>query len=102
MITFLGILGVKHFREEIFEDIFDNPFQYTTSLTTGMFTYIKLSNPTADLVIPELIKFVFFIFGAFFSCVVVFITKKLLEPLWEQKIKKPIHKWLGLKEEEND
>lgn len=101
IVTFFGVLGIKHFREEVLLDIFDNPFQYTTSVTTGMFTYIQLSTPTAELVIPEIIKFFFFIFGAFFSCIVVFITKKLLEPLWNQKVKRPFYKWLKLKEEDD-
>lgn len=97
IVTFLAILGVKNFGQEILEDIFDNPVQYSTSLTTGMLTYLQLPVTTSDLVLPELIKFIFFIFGAFVSCVIVFVTKKLLEPLWEQKIKKVFYKWFGLK-----
>jgi len=97
IVTFLAVLGVKNFGQEILEDVFDNPIQYSASLTTGMLTYLQLPITTADLVLPELIKFLFFIFGAFISCVIVFITKKLLEPLWEQKLKKVIYKWFGLK-----
>lgn len=97
LLTLFSIIGIKHFKQEIFQDVGENPVQYSASLFTGMFTYFNLSAPMTNLVTEELIKSGFAIFNAVMIFVVVFIVKKLIDPLYDQKIKDKLHKWFNLK-----
>lgn len=100
ILTFLTLIGVRQFKQEIFQDVGENPVQYSASLFTGMFTYFNLSAPMTSLVTEELIKSGFAIFNAVMIFIIVFIVKKLVEPLWEQKFKTKIYKWFNIKSKE--
>jgi len=99
-LAILGVLGVKHFGQEMFEDVWQNPVQYSTSLFTGMFTYFNLSAPMSGLVVEELIKSGFAIFNAVVIFIIVFIVKKLIDPIYDQKVKVKLYKWFKLKNKE--
>lgn len=100
ILAFFTFIGVKQFKEEIFKDILENPVQYSTSLFTGMFTYFNLSAPMTHLITEELIKSGFAIFNAVAIFVIVFIVKKVIDPLYEQRIKAKLHKWFNIKSKE--
>lgn len=100
ILTIASIIGLKHFKQEIFQDVGENPLQYSASLFTGMFTYFNLSTPMTSLVTEELIKSGFAIFNAVMIFVIVFIVKKIIDPLYDQKIKSKLHKWFNIKSKE--
>lgn len=102
ILAFLTLIGVKQFKQEIVKDILENPVQYSTSLFTGMFTYFNLSTPMTHLILEQAIQSAFAIFNAVAIFVVVFIVKKLIDPIWEQRIKNKLYKWLKLKNKENE
>lgn len=98
ILSFLTIIGIKNFNQEMLGDILKNPFGYITSLFAGLFTATKLvvTPPSFDLA-GELLKSFIGIFTAIIIAVLVFITNKIMYPIWEQKLKIRIHKFLGLK-----
>jgi len=99
------MIGIKQFNQELADDIFSNPIQYGASLFCSMFTYLNIpiivSEPTG-LITQELIKAFFTIFTAIVVVIVSFIAKKIIEPLWEQKIKNKIYKFFNIKNKSND
>lgn len=100
IIAFLTVIGARQFSQEIFQDIWENPVQYSTSVFTGMFTYFNLSTPMSSLVMEEIIKSGFAIFNAVIIFIVVFLAKKLIDPIYDQKIKTKLYKWFKLKNKE--
>lgn len=100
ILTLLTVFGARQFSQEIFKDISENPIQYSSSLFTGMFTYFNLSAPMSSLFIEEAIKSGFAIFNALIIFVVVFLAKKLIDPIYDQKIKTKLYKWFKLKNKE--
>lgn len=100
ILGFLAMIGIKQFNQELADDIFSNPLQYGVSLFCGMFTYLNIHLTLSDstgLVVEEFIKMAFSIFTAVIVVIVSFIAKKLIEPLWEQRIKTKIYKFFKIK-----
>lgn len=96
MLGFLGAIGIKHFSQELFDDVSQNPLQYSASLFTGMATYFNLSSPAAGIITAEVIKSIFSIFNALIIFIIIFVAKKTIEPFWDQRLKKIIYKWFNL------
>lgn len=93
----MATIGIKSFNKELFEDLEGNPVRYILSLCTGMFTYFNIPVVQEGLVTTELIKMIFSIITAAFVVAISFIIKKIIEPLWEQKMKPYIYKKLKIK-----
>lgn len=96
------MIGVKHFNQELLEDIINNPVQYGFSVFCSMVTATYVHTPslntiTGNLVTTEVIKMFFSLSTAIIVVIVSFIIKKIIEPIWEQKIKHKVYKILRLK-----
>jgi hypothetical protein len=97
ILTFLAMLGIKNFNEEILIDIVKNPLGYATSLSVGLITSSKLVvTPVAQSFSSEILKSLIAITTAVLIVVCTFIVNKIMLPIWEQKLKNKIYKFFKL------
>jgi hypothetical protein len=92
------MLGIRNFNQEILVDIMKNPFGYITSLGAGLITATKVVTTSTDFDgHSEILKSLIVIATAVVTAILVFITNKIISPIWEQKLKEKVYKFLKLK-----
>lgn len=98
IISLLSAIGIRHFNQELYTDVIQNPTQYILSFSAGFLTYLNIPLESGvGMITGEFIKMVFAVITAVFVIIISFVIRKILDPLWEQKLKPALFKAFKLK-----